>query len=411
MAGQSVSLLGDYIALLAIPLFVLDLTGTGRDLGLAMAFETLPTLFFGFAAGVALDRISIRRALIVSDLARAGAFTLLAISILAGASQVWIVFAVAFLVGSMGVLFDAGLQSWLPALLDDDALIVVNSRLQIIRTAAWSIGPALAPFLIVVVGFSGAFLVNAGTFAVSAVFIVVLVETRPREVVSHDPWWPSFREGIAYLWNQPLLRAATIAALVFNLTFIPLEALLVKFASESLDIPTTMMGWFYGGHALIGAFGVVLAPRLIKAIDLGRTFIAGLAALGAGFLLLTIGAPWVAARSPVWSVIRAIIPAGIAVAGVSVANVAFFTLRQTVPPQRLRGRVIAASRTLSWAGIPIGAGLGGFLGDALGLKAVYLGASMTLLLVASLLVLTKLWTQRSGPEIASTDWLRFDRID
>ncbi len=153
----------------------------------------------------------------------------------------------------------------------------------------------------------------------------------------------------------------------------------------------------------MGAGGVFLAPRLIKAIGLGRTFIAGLAALGTGFLTLTIGAPWVAARSPAWSVVIAIIPAGIAVAGVSVANVAFFTLRQTIPPPRLLGRVIAASRTLSWAGIPVGAGLGGFLGDALGLKVVYLGASTILILVASLLVLTRLWSHGEGPETESTE--------
>ena len=405
LAGQGVSLLGDYIAFLAVPLFVYDLTGTGTDLGMTMAFETLPTLLFGFAAGVALDRISIRGALVTADLVRAAAFGLLALSVVAGAPQVWIVFAVAFLVGSMGIVFEAGLQAWLPALFEDEELVLINSRLQVLRTVSWSVGPALAPFLIVTIGYGGTFLVDAATFIVSALFVLVLVERRPRPPVEHEPWWPAFTTGIRYLWNERVLRAATGAALVFNLTFIPLEALLVKFAAESLDIGGSGIGWFYAGHAILGAAGVVLAPRLIARFDLGRTFVFGLAGLGAGFFFLTMAAPGIAELDEVASVVVAILPAGIAVGGVSVANVAFFTLRQTVPPEELRGRIIAASRTLSWAGIPVGAAVGGVLGDVLGVRAVYLAASSILLLVSALVVLTPLWSYRSMPEVAPTNWL------
>lgn len=393
--GQAISLLGDYVAFLAVPLFVLHLTGAGTDLGLVMALETLPTLLFGFAAGVALDRISIRRALIVADLARAAAFALLAISVVAGVPRVWMVFAVAFLVGSMAVFYESGLQAWLPALLPDHALVVVNSRIQFARTVTWTLGPPLAAFLIASAGgFAVAFWVNSATFLVSAALIVVLVEVRPRPQVERERWWPSFREGFAYLWSQSMLRTATLAATLWNFTFIPMEALLVKFAADLLDIPGSLVGWFFGGHALVGAAGVMVAPRVTRWLGLGRTFVLGMAMLGAGFLSLTIGAPLIAALSPWASVGVAVLPAGIAVAGVSVANVAFFTLRQTLPPQHLLGRVIAASRTISWAGIPVGAAAGGMLGDAVGVGPVYAGASLLLLIMAALLMLTPLWRLR-----------------
>jgi len=405
--GQSVSLLGDYIAFLALPLFVLDLTGTGRDLGLTMAFETVPTLFFGFAAGVALDRVPIRRALIVSDIGRAGAFTLLALSVVADVPSVWMVFAAAFLVGSLGVLFDSGLQAWLPALLPEDALVSVNSRLQFARTMTWTIGPPTAVFLIESGGgFAIAFAADAVTFLISAAFILVLVEVRPRPVVEHDPWWPAFREGITYLWRQPMLRAATLAATVVNLTFLPMEVLLVLFARDALDIPQHLVGWFFAGHALLGAFGVALAPRATRRLGLGRVFVLGLALLGAGFLALVLASPWIADLSPMRSVLAATVPAGAAVTGVSLANVAFFTLRQQVPPERLLGRVISASRTISWAGVPVGAAVGGMLGDVIGLEPVYIGASTTLLVVAAILMLSTLWTARVDDtrETTATDW-------
>ncbi|MCB2223013.1 MAG: MFS transporter [Actinobacteria bacterium] len=405
ISGQAISLLGNNIALLAIPLYVLYLTGSASDLGFTMASETLPVLLFGFAAGVALDRMSIRRALVVADLGRAAAFGLLALATTTEAPSVLAVFAVAFLVGSLGVLFDSGLQAWLPALLPDDRLVVVNSRLQFAGVATWTIGPPLAGFLIATGGgYALAFGVDAVTFLVSAVFVLIPVETRPRPAPARDPWWPSFTAGLRYLWGERRLRAATIAAMVWNLTFVPMEALLLLFSTETLDIPEGIVGWFLGAQALVGTSGVLLAPRLSRVLGLGRTFVAGMALLGGGFLTLALASSVIASLSPVWSIVVATVPAGAAVTGVSLANVAFFTLRQQLPPEAMRGRVIAASRTLAWAGIPVAAALGGLLGEAIGVLPVYVGASLVLLAVAALLVLTSLWTYRAasgdGPDPA-----------
>jgi MFS family permease len=393
VAGQSVSLLGDYVAILALPLFILDLTGSALDLGLTTAAETLPTILFGFAAGVALDRVSIRRALIIADLGRAGAFGVLALAVVAEVSAVWMVFAAAFLVGSMSVLFESGLQAWLPSLLPDDALVAVNTKLQFVRTGAWTIGPPLAAFLATSGGgFAVAFAVDAATFLVSAVFILMLAEIRPRLPVEHPPWLESFRMGIGYLWRQPVLRSATAAATLINFTFVPMEVLLVLFARDSLDIPEALLGWFFAGHGVLGAVGVMLAPRLARTIGLGRAFILGPAMLGGGFFVLVLAADAIASLPSLASAVVGALPAGIAVAGVSVANVAFFTLRQQIPPRHLLGRVIAASRTLSWAGVPLGAALGGALGRSYGVDPVYLVTSLVLLVVATALTVTALWT-------------------
>jgi MFS family permease len=228
------------------------------------------------------------------------------------------------------------------------------------------------------------------------------VETRPRPTPSRDPWWPSFVAGLRYLRREPRLRAATTAAAVWNLTFVPMEALLVLFATESLGIPDRDVGWYFGAQALVGASGVLLAPRVTRLIGLGRTFVVGMALLGGGFMTLAVAANAIAALSPVWSIVAATFPAGLAITGVSLANVAFFTLRQQLPPPEMRGRVIAASRTLAWAFLPIGASVGGVLGDAVGVRPVYLGASLLLLVVAALLVLTALWHHREpGSETAS----------
>jgi MFS family permease len=392
VAGQAISLLGDYVALLALPLLIVDLTSSALDLGLTTAFETLPTLLFGFAAGVVIDRVSIRRALIVADLARAAAFGLLALASAGDVTRPWMVFAVAFLTGSMTVTFDSGFQAWMPALLPDERLVSVNTTLQFARTSAWTIGPPLAGFLIGTLGFGAALGLNALTFVVSAGFIVVLVETRARPPVEPESFGLSFRTGIGFLWREPRLRLATLAATAINLTFVPMEALFVLFAQDHLDIQDEfLIGWFFAGHALLGTLGVALAPRLTRLIGLGRVFVVGFLLLGTGFLVLALSSDVIAGLSPAVGTVVAIIPAGVALAGVSFANVSVTTLRQQLTPTELLGRVIATSRTLAWAGLPLGAALGGLLGSGLGVRTVYVGASATIVVAALAMLASQLW--------------------
>lgn len=393
VGGQAASLLGDYVALLALPLFVVQLTGSALDLGITTALETIPTLLFGFAVGVLLDRARLRRTLVIADLSRAWAFVALALAAAAGVAEVWMVFVTAFVVGSLTVTFDSGFQAWLPTLAADNALVVVNSRLQFIRTLAWTLGPPLAGFLAGSAGgFPVAFGLNAATFVVSAATLLLLVEVHPRPAPVREPWLLSFRQGIACLWRLPPLRAATLTGTAANLVFVPMEALLVLFCQEQLGLTQgALIGWFFGGHSLLGALGVMAAPRLAPRLGLGRTFVWGLGAMGAGFLALTLAAPALSSLSPVATTIVGILPAGLAVTGVSFLNVAFTTLRQQLPPPQLRGRVIAASRTLSWAGLPLGAVLGGAAGQAFGLPWVYGGASAAIVLMALALTGSALW--------------------
>ncbi|MBM3695033.1 MAG: MFS transporter [Actinobacteria bacterium] len=395
LGGQSASLFGDYVALLALPLFVVHLTGSALHLGLTTALETLPTLLFGFAVGVLLDRANLKRLLILADIGRAVAFVALALAAAWGTAAVWMVFAAAFLTGTLTVTFDSGFQAWMPTLVNERTLVGVNSRLQFVRTLAWTLGPPLAGFLAASGAFPIAFGLDAATFVISGLSLLVLVELRPRPAPERDPWLASFRRGLACLWRLPALRAATVAGTFGNLAFVPMEALLVLFCADRLGITDgALIGWLFGGHSLLGALGVISAPAATRRLGLGRAFVAGLLAMGGGFLVLTLAAPALASLPPVWTVAVAVLPAGLAVTGVSYVNVAFTTLRQQLPPPALRGRVIAASRTLSWAGLPVGAALGGAAAEQFGVGAVYLGSAGVIVALALALVGGSLWAVR-----------------
>jgi MFS family permease len=194
--------------------------------------------------------------------------------------------------------------------------------------------------------------------------------------------------------GHPQLRWVTVGAAVANLVFAPLEALLFLFIPEYLDSGITppgfleflfadeaLVGLFIGLQAAVGSALIFTGPRLAKRAHLGRMFTAGLALFGLGFIgMVFSGSFW------------GFIPAGLGVGGVGFANIAIVTMRQRLAPPEMLGRVVAASRTISWSLIPLGAALGGALADWVGLLPVYLVGSCGVIITALALIRTEVWS-------------------
>ncbi|HAX81075.1 MAG TPA: hypothetical protein DCY40_00710 [Actinobacteria bacterium] len=384
--GQSVSLLGDYLGFfLALPVFVRDASGSSAtQLGLLGTFETVAVLGFGLIAGLVIDRGRVRRTMVIADLARAAAFALLAVAVALDLGAVWMAFAVAFLVGALGTLFDTGLEGVMPAVLTDDLLVTANSRLQVGRNLAQTGGFVLGGVLLATTGgIAAALAVDAATYLVSAVAILLLREVRPRPVAPREPVLSSLTEGLRTLWRLLPVRWATAAATLVNLAFAPLAAVIPIYVPEELGIEGTAgLGLFFAGFAIIGAAGVVLGSRVIRFIGLGRTIVLGTVLLGAGAAGVGFANGWVG-----------IVPFGIAAAGVSLSQVGFVTMRQRLtPPDRL-GRVIAASRTIAWGGIPVGLMVGTPLADRIGLRALFGAGGLLIVGVTAVLLVSPLWAR------------------
>jgi hypothetical protein len=242
-------------------------------------------------------------------------------------------------------------------------------------------------------GFAAAFLLNAATFAVSAIFLVFVRPTKTVPVRAHEPFGQAIMSGLRVVFADKRLKWGTLGGTLTNFVFQPLEALLVLFvAQEILGVETAgdvltqegaAVGVFIAVQAAIGSVGVAFAAPVSRRLSLGSMYVIGLAMLGGGFLFVVIAGNWLA-----------VIPAGIAVTGVTWVNVALVTLRQKLAPQDQMGRVIAASRTLAWAGLPFGALLGGILAGAFGIVPVYLAGSIGVLVVTLALTRTALYQDR-----------------
>ncbi len=378
VVGQGVSYLGDYLAFfLALPVFVRDRTGSAGSLGLLAAAETVAVLAFGLLAGVLLDRIRLRMAIVLADLSRGLAFGLLAMAVALDVEATWMAFAVAFVVGSMGTVFDAGLQTHMLTVLDDDQLPVANGSIEFARNLAMTLGFVAGGIVISVGGgIAGAFALNAATYLVSVMAILGLKELRPRPWRPREPVFRSLSSGLGHLWSNRPLRWATGAAAFTNLAFAPLAAVLTLYAEAELGIDEDhLLGIFFAVFSAIAAVGALSASRLMAWFGVGRSVVIGGLLFGSGAAAAGMAEGW-------W----AVAPFGIATAGVAINQAAFVTLRQRLTPRHLLGRVISASRTIAWMGIPIGATLGGALGDAVGLRPLYIGGGAIIVAVSLFMI-------------------------
>lgn len=401
VAGQTISLFGDYVAFFTLPYFMLSLTGKALDLGLTAFAETLPMLLFGLVAGVILDRRRrLGHTLIAADLVRALAFGFLAFVASPAAPELtvrltqMIILAVAFLVGSMSVLFDSGLQSYMTQSLLESDLITANTRLGLARTLALSVGPLVGGLAVTMTGgFAMAFGINTVTFVVSA---FLLRRVRPITTIAirvTERFRSAIKGGLRVLYTDQRLRWGTIGGTLTNFVFQPLEALLVLFVAQEIlgidDITHVAsqeglaVGAFIAIQAAIGSIGVGFATRVARKVPLGTMYVLGLFLLGVGFFAVVIIRSW-----------AAVVPAGIAITGVTWVNVALVTMRQKLAPPEQMGRVIAASRTLAWAGLPAGAALGGVLADVYGVVAVYVVGSLSVIAITVLLMQTALYRDK-----------------
>ncbi|MCB1246879.1 MAG: MFS transporter, partial [Acidimicrobiia bacterium] len=335
VAGQSISLFGDYVAFFTLPYYMLSLTGEALDLGLTAFAETLPMILFGLVAGVFLDRLRrLGRALIATDLIRSGAFAVLAWFASPAGPDLGVrmaattVLAVAFIVGSMSVLFDSGLQSYMTRSLLDRDLIRANARLGLARTLALSVGPLVGGLTVTLTGgFAVAFTLNAVTFLASALFLRMITPITTVGAQVAEGFRTALSAGVRVLYRDPRLRWGTLGGTLTNLVFQPLEALLVLFVAQEVlgidDIASVAsregaaVGAFIALQAAVGSIGVAFAAKVSKRLPLGSMYALGLALLGSGFLAVVVVRSWVA-----------VIPAGLAITGVTWVNVALMTLRQ-----------------------------------------------------------------------------------
>jgi predicted MFS family arabinose efflux permease len=304
-----------------------------------------------------------------ADLAR----VVLAASLVLVQHHVGAIYAIAFGMAAATVFFNPAAASVLPGLVDEDELVAANSGIWTAAVLSQILLAPLAAGIVETVGFGPAFVVNACSFAVSALALRRLPAARMAAPVGSGRWLPKVREGVRHLLGDRLLRALATAQLLAALSAGATSALLVVLAREHFRTGSGGFGLLLGAIGVGAAIGPLLLTRVLKGPRHPGVVFGAFGVRGAVDLALASS--------------RAL-PVGLtAVAiygvGTSTGSVTFNSLVQATVPEQLRGRVFAGFDLLWQLGRLASLVIGGVLADALGIRAVYYLGGVLLLVAAA----------------------------
>jgi MFS family permease len=369
--GETVSQFGTFVSQLALPLVaILVLHATAFQVGLLATFEMLAFLVVGLPAGAWVDRMRYRWVLIVNDVTRAVALASIPLAQLLDALTIGQLYAVALVTGVSTVFFDVAYQSYLPQLVDRTALVEGNAKLAASESVAQIAGPGLGGLLIQWLTAPYAVLIDAVSFVWSASWVGAIRARPPKP--PRDPDRNLMREigeGLGFVVKNRLLRSIAMCTgssnLFSNIAF-PVYFILL---ARNLHLSAGVIGLFTSVAAVGGLVGSVLAARVAERLGQGPTiWMSGLLFGPMAFVVPFVHRDWTLALLAVTQLI--------AWASTVVYNITQVSFRQGLCPPHLLGRMNATMRFLVWGTIPLGAFLGGVLGQSIGIRPTLLVAAI-----------------------------------
>lgn len=374
--------LSDGIFQIALPLLAVSLTTEpGRVAGVAVA-SRLPWLVFALIAGALADRLDRRRTMVLVDAGRVILIGVLVVAVVGEVATIWLLYLVAFILGCFETMFDTAANSMLPNVVGKDRVVAANSRLNAVELTMNSfVGPPLGGFL-AGIGIASAFgAVAAGYLGALLCLLTLAGSFRPVRDGPPSSIAAEIRDGMSYLVHHRLLRTMALVLGPMNLASMAVFGILVLYvvAPGPLGLDGVGFGLLTTAIAVGTVVGTLFASRIERAIGRANLFVACIASL------LVMDLVWIVVPQPL--VIGAILAVSSSIGGAF--NVVFGSIRQRIVPNHLLGRVMASFRVIAWGALPLGALLGGIIGQTFGLTAVFIAAAVIHLgLLPSRLILT-----------------------
>ena len=369
--------LGDGVAGVAYPWLASAVTRNPIHIAAVAVVTRLPWLLFSLPAGVITDRVDRRRLVAWMDILRFVGTIGVALIVFASQAQLSppdeiasgaaptppnaglllaVIYIAALLLGTAEVFRDNSAQTLMPAIVPKEHLEMANGRLWGAEMVMGNfVGPPLGGALLAV-AFALPFFVDAGTFAVAAALVFLISgQFRPKTEgggeTGRPRFWDQLKEGVSWLWGHRLFRPMAISLGVLNATSMLALSTFVLFAQEVLQLDATRFGLLTTGVAAGGVIGSLTAHRVTEALGQGASLFAAILLMGAGLLVSGLTSSfWV-----FWSM------GALTSATAVIWNVITVSLRQSLIPDALLGRVNSVYRFLGWGMMPVGSILGGII--------------------------------------------------
>lgn len=367
---------------MALPLVAADLTRDATTVAGVTIAMRLPWLLFALVAGALVDRWDRRHVMWITDIFRAALVAMLGAAVMTDNHTIWMIYAIGFALGVAETMFDNASQTILSSIVREDQLQFANGRLMAAETITNSfVGPPLGGFLVAAAASVPFWLDSASYLAAAALVASIGGSFRASHSTNspQDARRPAtgigseIAEGVRWLWANSLLRILALLLGLMNLWFMAGFSVLVLFSQDILGLNELGFGLLATAMAAGSVIGGLMAGRLAKQFGTGPLLLLG--SFGTALTQLAI-----APLSNAWLVATALGGAGFA--GV-VWNVITVSLRQSVIPDHLLGRVNSVYRFLGWGGMPIGALIGGLLASGYGLRAPFWVGGVVLLVAST----------------------------
>lgn len=376
--GQSASSVGTAITTLALPTAaILGLHAGPFQVGLLVAFQRLPFLFLTLFAGVWLDRVRRRPVMIICDIGRGLVLGAVPFAAFLSMLSMPFLYFVAVALGAFTVFFDVGVLSFLPGLIGRERLTEGYQKLDTSFSTANLVGPGLGGVLIQSITAPIALLANSASYFVSAVLLFLIRRPEPSLASVGSGTTPSVIddviEGLRWVFHHSVLRSELICITASIFGSVMTQPLILVFAYRNLQFSPSLVGGLFTIEGIVGLLGLWSSAAVVRWLSVGRTMWVTQLAIAAGILLLPI------ARYGYAVVVMAV---ALMIWGFAstIQDVNQVTLRQSLTPDRLQGRMNAIFRLFYWGGMPVASSLGGFLGDRLGAAPALVIAGLVSLL-------------------------------
>lgn len=369
---------GSYIGALAVPLCaVLLLKATPAQMGMLGAAAAMPFALFALPAGVVLDRNRKLPILLASKAIQATALFSIPAAYWMGVLSVEWMYAVAFTTGACNVIGGGAEQVFLTNLIGRERLMDAQSKFAATDSASRLLAPGLAGMLIQWLTAPYAVLLNALGFVMSILLLRNLKANDPKPAPSDKHPLRDIRDGLQFIWKQPLLRTLAWGVGAWHMLFYGYAALAVLFATRDLGMSAGMLG----AAQMVGGLGVLASSMLLKPLT-QRYGASGTILIGIGLTAFAFTmTPMIPANLFGYPAASAAACAALSFfldCGVMLFVMPYMAVRQKVTPDAYLGRMVSTMRFLTIAVAPLGALTAGYIGEHFsvrtGLACVAVGA-------------------------------------
>lgn len=397
--GESISLLGTQVTTLALPLTAINAFGaTDEQVGLLRFLQLVPYLGLAVLFGVWVDRARRRPIMLAANLARMLLLALVPALYWTGALSMAPLMIIACAVGVASVLFDVSWMSYVPTLVRGPRHYVeASAKMGISSSAADIAGPGLAGALISAVTAPVAIVVNAVSYLVSLVMLLLIRTREPQPPAAERRHLRTeLRDGLRWVIGSRILRWLAGIGFCCNFSMITVWTMFLLYGTRDLQLSSTILGGVFATASVGGLLGAVISRKVIQRFPIGRVYLVAQSALLLGPTLIVV-----AAGPRPLAVGLCALSFFTTYLGLGVAGVVIVSLRQAVTPQSMMGRMTAVFRTLLFGGGALGGLTAGLLTGAIGAKAALAVAATASAAVVIVLVASPVRRLRAFPAAAT----------